>query len=238
MQIELAGITLDIQKKTIKNIHLSVLPPDGAVRVSAPENLSDEAIKTFLRLKISWIRTERQKFAAQARLGEREYISGESLFVFGQQYYLTVQHGFKNSLILKAPAAILTVRRESTRAQREKFVNSNLRELLKKKIAKRLPKWEEVTGLKSRGWQTKLMQSKWGSCNPEGKIWFNLLLAHVPPRCLDYIILHELLHLRVRRHNKEFTALLDKYMPNWPEVRRELNDFILLPLKRSGQSSR
>jgi hypothetical protein len=229
--MQVSGITVAVTKKDIKNIHLSVMPPDGAVRISAPLNLSDESIKIFVRTKVAWIKRQQEKFANQARLSEREYVSGESIFVFGKQYYLQVQYGLKNSLELNAKNAILTVRKESTAEQREAFVNEWLREKLKPEIEKKLPKWEKKTSLVCNGWQTKIMQTKWGSCNPEGKIWFNLLLAHAPERCLDYIILHELLHLKVRHHNKDFTALMDKYMPYWEEIRKELNDFILLPMK-------
>jgi hypothetical protein len=231
MKFKVSNITIDVCRKNIKNIHLSVMPPDGEVRISAPLNLSDEAIKIFIRTKVAWIKKQQEKFANQARLGKREFISGESLFVFGKQYYLQVQHGVKNSFELNAKNAVLTVRKESSAEQREAFVNEWLREKLKSQIENKLPKWEKITGLVCCGWQTKLMQTKWGSCNPEGKIWFNLLLAHAPERCLDYIILHELLHLKVRHHNKDFMALMDKYMPYWEEVRKELNDFILLPMK-------
>ena len=231
MKFKVSNIAIDVCRKNIKNIHLSVMPPDGEVRISAPLNLSDEAIKIFIRTKVAWIKKQQEKFANQARLGKREFVSGESLFVFGKQYYLQVQYGVKNSLELNAKNAVLTVRKESTADQREAFVNEWLREKLKLQIENKLPKWEKNTGLVCCGWQTKLMQTKWGSCNPEGKIWFNLLLAHAPERCLDYIILHELLHLKVRHHNKDFMALMDKYMPYWEEVRKELNDFILLPMK-------
>ena len=231
MKFKVSNITIDVCRKNIKNIHLSVMPPDGEVRISAPLNLSDEAIKIFIRTKVAWIKKQQEKFANQARLGKREFVSGESLFVFGKQYYLQVQYGVKNSLELNAKNAVLTVRKESTAEQREMFVNEWLREKLKLQIENKLPKWQKITGLVCNGWQTKIMQTKWGSCNPEGKIWFNLLLSHAPERCLDYIILHELLHLKVRHHNKDFIALMDKYMPYWEEVRKELNDFILLPMK-------
>lgn len=232
MRIQVSGIKLDVQKKNIKNIHLSVMPPDGAVRISAPLNLSDESIKNFVRTKVAWIKRQQEKFANQARLSEREFISGESLFVFGKQYYLQVQYGIKNSLELNAKKAILTVRKESTSNQRKTFVNEWLRNKLNNEIEKKLPKWEKKTHLKCNGWQTKIMQNKWGSCNPAGKLWFNLHLAHTPIRCLDYVILHELLHLKVRHHNKDYIALLDKYMPFWQEVRKELNDFVLMPMKK------
>lgn len=232
MQMLISDIKLDVQKKAIKNIHLSVMPPDGEVRVSAPLNLSDNAIKIFVRTKIAWIKRQQEKFVNQARLGEREYVSGESIFIFGRQYYLRVEYGRANGFMMDGQTLILTVREASTAQQRENYVNEKLREMLVAEIEKRLPTWEKKTHLQCNGWQTKLMQTKWGSCNPAGKLWFNLHLVHAPIRCLDYVILHELLHLQVRHHNKDFVALMDKYMPYWEEVRKELNDFILLPMKK------
>ena len=231
MKLKISGIAIDVQKKDIKNIHLSVMPPDGDVRVSAPLNLSDTTIKIFLRTKIAWIKAQQQKFASQARLGEREYISGESIFIFGKQYYLRVEYGSVNGFALDGQTLVLTVREQSTVQQRENYVNSQLRKMLTAEIEKRMPTWEKKTHLVANGWQIRIMQSKWGSCTPAGKLWFNLLLAHTPIRGLDYVILHELLHLKVRHHNKDFVALLDKYMPFWQDIRKELNDFVLMPMK-------
>ncbi|WP_173468067.1 M48 family metallopeptidase [Fibrobacter succinogenes] len=231
MRMQVSGITVAVTKKDIKNIHLSVMPPDGAVRISAPLNLSDESIKIFVRTKVAWIKRQQEKFANQARLSEREYVSGESIFIFGRQYYLRVEHDRANGFVIDGQNVVLTVREASTAQQRENYVNEKLREMLVAEIEKRLPTWEKKTHLKCNGWQTKIMQNKWGSCNPAGKLWFNLHLAHTPIRCLDYVILHELLHLKVRHHNKDYIALLDKYMPFWQEVRKELNDFVLMPMK-------
>ena len=181
--------------------------------------------------KVAWIKRQQEKFANQARLSEREYVSGESIFIFGHQYYLRVEHDRVNGFVIDGQNVVLTVREASTAQQRENYVNEKHREMLVAEIEKRLPAWEKKTHLKCNGWQTKIMQNKWGSCNPAGKLWFNLHLAHAPIRCLDYVILHELLHLKVRHHNKDFIALLDKYMPFWQEVRKELNDFVLMPMK-------
>ena len=123
---------IDIQKKNIKNIHLVVLPPDGKVRVSAPMHLSDESIAMFVRTKLGWIKKQQEKFAHQPRQSEREFISGETLYVFGKQYFLRVMYSYKgNSLVLNGNEAILTVRKESTARQREAFVNEWYRDLLK-----------------------------------------------------------------------------------------------------------
>ena len=226
MQIEISGIEIEVQKKNIKNLHLVVVPPNGKVRVSAPMHLSDDSIKMFVRTKLSWIKKQQDKFAKQPRQSEREYVSGETLYVFGQQYFLRVMYSYKgNSLVLSGNEAILTVRKESTASQREAFVNEWYRELLKEQIAKLLPKWEEKTGLYCSSWQTKYMITKWGTCNTSTKkLWFNLQLAKKPIECLEYVILHELAHLKVKNHNSDFIAILDNHMPFWRETRKLLND--------------
>ena len=226
MQIEISGIEIEVQKKNIKNLHLVVVPPNGKVRVSAPMHLSNDSIKMFVRTKLSWIKKQQDKFAKQPRQSEREYVSGETLYVFGQQYFLRVMYSYKgNSLILSGNEAILTVRKESTASQREAFVNEWYRELLKEQIAKLLPKWEEKTGLYCSSWQTKYMITKWGTCNTSTKkLWFNLQLAKKPIECLEYVILHELAHLKVKNHNSDFIAILDNHMSFWRETRKLLND--------------
>lgn len=229
MQIEISGITIDIQKKNIKNMHLAVLPPDGKVRVSAPMRLSDESIAMFVRTKLGWIKKQQEKFALQPRQSEREFISGETLYVFGKQYFLRVMYSYRgNSLVLNGNEAVLTVRKESTARQREAFVNEWYRDLLKEKISIYLPKWEQITGLYCDSWQTKYMTTRWGTCNTNTrKIWFNLQLAKKPIECLEYVILHELAHLKVRNHSKDFVAIMDQYMPYWRETKKLLNDFKL-----------
>ena len=229
MQIEISGIEIDVQKKNIKNLHLAVVPPDGRVRVSAPMHLSDESIAMFVRTKLSWIKKQQEKFEKQPRQCEREYVSGETLYVFGQQYFLRVEYSYKgNSLVLEGNEAILTVRKESTSKQREAFVNEWYRSLLKDKIEIYLPKWEKITGLYCDSWQTKYMTTRWGTCNTNTrKIWLNLQLAKKPIECLEYVILHELVHLKVRNHSKDFVAMMDKYMPYWSETRKKLNDSTL-----------
>ena len=226
MQIEISGIQIEVQKKNIKNLHLSVVPPYGNVRVSAPIHLSDESIAMFIRTKLSWIKKQQEKFEKQPRQSEREYVSGETLYVFGQQYFLRVEYSYKgNSLVLEGNKAILTVRKESTSKQREAFVNEWYRSLLKEKIEIYLPKWEQITGLYCDSWQTKYMTTRWGTCNTNTrKIWLNLQLAKKPIECLEYVILHELVHLKVRNHNKDFILLMDQYMPYWRDIKQKLNN--------------
>ena len=229
MQIEISGIEIEVQKKNIKNLHLVVAPPDGKVRVSAPMHLSDDSIKMFVRTKLSWIKKQQEKFEKQPRQSEREYVSGETLYVFGQQYFLRVEYSYKgNSLVLSGNEAILTVRKESKPKQREAFVNEWYRALLKEKVETYLPKWESITGLHCDSWQTKYMTTRWGTCNTNTrKIWLNLQLAKKPIECLEYVILHELAHLKVRNHSKDFVAIMDQYMPYWRETKKLLNELKL-----------
>ena len=229
MQIMVNGIDVSVTKKAIKNMHLYVKPPDGHVEVSAPANLSNESIEIFIRTKIGWIKRQQEKFEQQPRQTAREYVSGEALYVWGRQYYLLVNYSNRgNSLELDGDKAILTVREESTAEQRGHFVNEWYREILKAEIERVLPKWEEITGLHPDGWQTKNMTTRWGTCNVKThKIWLNLQLAKKTPECLDYVILHELTHLMEKNHNNNFVAHMDRFMPNWREIRKKLNSQIL-----------
>lgn len=229
MQIQIAEISVEIVKKKIKNMHLSVLPPDGRVRVSAPQTMSDDAVVMFVRTKLGWIRKQQAKFEAQPRQSEREYVSGETLYVWGRQYFLQVAYSYKgNALVLDGNKAILTVRKESTTKQREAFVNEWYRSLLKAEVEKYLPKWEKITGLYCSSWQSKYMTTRWGTCNTNTrKIWLNLQLAKKPIECLEYVILHELAHLKVKNHGVDFVAILDQYMPYWRELKKQLNDSTL-----------
>ncbi len=227
--MEIAGIPIEVVKKDIKNLHLAVLPPDGAVRVSAPIELSDESIQLFVRTRLGWIRKQQEVFARQPRQSERQFVSGETLYVWGKQYYLQVEHSYKgNALLLSGDKAILTVRKESTAQQREAFVNEWYREKLKAEIERLLPIWENRTNLHCSTWQTKYMTTKWGTCNTKtGKIWINLQLSKKPVECLEYVLLHELAHLKYQNHGKEFVSFMDSQMPYWRDIRKLLNDSTL-----------
>lgn len=224
MLLIISGIPIEVCKKDIKNLHLYVKPPNGHVTVSAPLTMSDTAIEKFIRTKTSWIKQQIAKFENQPRQSEREYVSGETLFLWGKQYYLQVLYGNKKSLVISKDRALLTVRKDSTPEQRQTFINEWYRTILKEEIARQLPKWEERIGLKASGWQIKYMTTRWGTCNTKtGKLWLNLQLAKKAPKCLEYIILHELIHLIEKNHNERFVLLMDKYMPMWREVKVTLN---------------
>ena len=226
MRIVISGIPIDIQKKNIKNMHLQIKPPDGHVVISTPLSMDDKAIEVYARTNLSWIKKQIEKFQQQPRSAKRQYVSGETMYIWGKQYYLSfVPDAQKNSFEIQGDKVILSMREDSTVKQRENYVREQYRSLLKVEIERLLPKWEQITELHCESWQTKYMVTRWGTCNTEKKkLWFNLQLAQKSIECLEYVILHELIHLRERTHNSTFIAYMDMYMKNWRAVRKELND--------------
>jgi predicted metal-dependent hydrolase len=227
--MKIQNIEIEVIKKNIKNLHLYVLPPNGSVRISAPLSVSDENIRLFAVSKISWIRTQQNKFAKQLRHSEREFVSGETIYIWGKQYYLQVEYSSKaNNFLLDGEKAILTVRKESTAKQRENYVNEVLRKYLKTEINRLLPVWEQKTGLQCKRWLVKYMKTCWGTYSETtGTVSFNLQLAHKPVECLEYIIVHELGHITHRNHGKDFIAYMDTYLPYWRETKNKLNTLTL-----------
>jgi predicted metal-dependent hydrolase len=227
--MKIQDIEIEIIKKHIKNLHLSVLPPSGAVRISAPVSVSDETIRLFAASKISWIRAQQNKYAKQLRHSEREFVSGETIYIWGKQYYLQIEYSSKaNNFLLDGEKAILTVRKESTAQQRENYVNEVLRQYLKNEISRLLPIWEQKTGLHCKRWLVKYMKTRWGTYSvTTGTISINLQLAHKPIECLEYIIVHELGHIAHRNHGKNFIAYMDTYLPYWHETKNKLNALTL-----------
>lgn len=225
MQIVISGIPIDVQKKNIKNMHLQVKPPDGHVVISAPYSVDESAIEAYARTQLSFIRRAITQFENQPRAAKRQYVSGETIYLWGKPYYLQFEiNNVKNSFEIKGRKIILSMNKNSSVNQRDQYVKEQCRELLKSEIKRRLPLWEEKTGLHCDSWQTKYMITKWGSCSIEKrKLWFNLQLVQKPVKCLDYVILHELTHLLTSKHDVVFTSHMDKYMPSWRSIKDELN---------------
>ena len=226
MQIIISGIPIDVQKKNIKNMHLYVKPPDGHVIISAPQTMDDKAIEIYARTNLSWIKKQIQQYQNQPRSSKRQYVSGETIYVWGKQYFIQfIPDNKKNSFLLQGNTAFLSMNSESTVKQRESFVREQYRLMLKQEIERLLPKWERITDLHCDSWQTKYMVTRWGTCNTrEKRIWINLQLAKKSPQCLDYVMIHELTHLIVPNHGREFKAHMDRFYPNWREVRKLLNN--------------
>lgn len=222
-------IEINIVKKNIKNLHLSVHPPDGCVRVAAPNKMNDEAIRLFVISKLKWIKEQRVRYREQKRQSARNYVSGESHYYQGDRYLLNVIATKKKQRVELAPPKqiALYVRQEATKEQREKVMIEWYRSQLKSMVPVIIKRWEKRMGVTVESWGVKLMKTKWGSCNPSAKrIWVNLELAKKSPQCLEYIVVHEMIHLLERKHNEKFVAYLDQYLPNWRSLKQELNSLI------------
>jgi predicted metal-dependent hydrolase len=177
-RIVVSDINIEVQKKNIKNIHLSVLPPDGKVRISVPVSAKEETIRLFAISKIGWIKKQIDKFQNQQRQTEREYVSGESHYVWGRRYRMEIRHNNRNNVEIKGNKLILTVREFSTTQQREKIMTEWYRKQLKEKLPELVEKWEEIIGVKAETVRVKNMLTRWGTCNTKDKrIWINLQLA-------------------------------------------------------------
>ena len=229
-QITVSDITIDVVRKNIKNLHLAVYPPTGRVRIATPLNVDDEAVRLFAISKLSWIKKHRRSFASQRRETKREYVSGESHYVEGHRYLLNViyQNAIPKVEIRNKKYIDLYVRTSSTAEQRERVMTKWYRQRLKERIPALIEKWQTIIGVQVDAWEVKQMKTKWGTCIRESKrIWLNLELAKKPAHCLEYIIVHELVHLLERHHNDRFIALMDRFMPQWRFHQNELNQLML-----------
>lgn len=228
MQITVGGIDVLVNKKDIKNLHLSVKPPLGNVVVSAPILMSQKSVENFIRINLGWIKRQREKFAAQPRKAPRRYVSGETYYVFGKQHFLEFRGSKRNSFRIDGNKIILQMKENSSAEQRERFFREELRKILVGQLNRLVPKWENATGLFCNSFRTKYMQTRWGTCNPKaGRIWINLQMVEKPLECLEYVILHELTHLKFANHGKDFVGNMDKFMADWKDRKNLLNGLIL-----------
>ena len=226
MIITVNDIDVQVVRKGIKNLHLGVYPPDGHVRVAAPEHVSDESVRLAIISKLGWIKKQRQAFKDQPRQSERAYVSGECHYFSGKRYRLElIERAGKGEIkLLKSGKLKMLVKPMASIEYKEKLLNAWYREELKRIIPELLEKWQPIVGIDIDDWGVKRMKTKWGSCNIEKRrIWLNLELAKKPPECLEYILVHELVHLHERNHNDRFKALLDQLLPNWKSTQKTLN---------------
>lgn len=223
--LTVSGIKVEVLRKDIKNLHLGVYPPHGRVRVAAPLVVSDEAVRLAVIDKLGWIRRQKAKFAEQPRQSQREMVNGESHYFLGQRYRLRVHpHDGPAHIALRGIATLdLFVRPSITAEQREAALLRWYREQLKALIPDLLEQWQPILGVEVADWGIKKMKTKWGSCNPTSqRVWFNLELAKKPVQCLEYIVVHELVHLLERHHNERFAALVEAHVPQWRQYREML----------------
>ena len=223
--LTISNIPIQVIRKPIKNLHLAVYPPDGQVRISAPLRITDDAIRLLVVNRLQWIKKQQAKFEAQPRQTEREVVSGESHYLWGQRYRLdvTYQTG-KPTLQFKGNYLYMTLPPQTSQVARSTLLANYYRQVLKQRIPELLAKWQPLIGVVVNDWGVKRMKTKWGSCNiSEKRIWLNLELAKKSPECLEFVIVHELVHLLERYHNARFYLLMDQFLPKWPHYRTQLN---------------
>ncbi len=226
MEFSVAGIPVNVQRKKIKNLHLYVKPPKGEVLVTAPVRCPNYVIQNFLNEKEGWIVKNVERFRNTPVEPDPEYVTGETHPLWGELYTLQVTEGKRGSVSADPETRTirLVARTDSTKEDREKQMIEFYRSELKERTDILLPQWEQYTGLKSSSWISRNMKSRWGTCNVKTRrITLNVQLAKHPVECLEYVILHELCHIRVPNHGPEFKALEDRYMPEWRQVRKVLN---------------
>lgn len=231
--MEVNGIEVAVERKPIKNLHLAVYPPDARVHVSAPDYLADNDIRSFLLTKWDWVEEQRRSIQEQARQTERQYITGESHYVLGQRYRLRVveESRVAQSLHKQGEWLVMTVQPGTATHNRGELLREFLRGELKLVLDNIVPRLAKSLNEDNVTWEVKQMKTQWGSCIEKKRhLILNLELARVPQDCIEYVVIHELCHLRVAKHNKIFELLMTQRMPLWRSLRQRLNEFIALPM--------
>lgn len=219
------GGSPDQVRKDIKNVHLSVHPPTGRVTIASPFRLSLDIIRIFAISKLDWIRRQKEKFLEQERETPREYLDRESHYVWGQRYLLKIVEGNGLPSVELSPRQLLFRSRPRwDQTRKHDFLEAWYREQLKAAIPPLLSKWQHLMGVKVEHFFVQRMKTQWGSCNHRARnIRLNTDLAKKPRECLEYILVHELVHLLEPTHSSRFRTLMDQFIPNWQSCRQALN---------------
>ena len=227
--IHLGDLSIEVTRKDIKNVHLSVHPPEGRVTLSAPTNTRLEVARAYAITRLSWIREQQEKLRNQAREKPREFIERESHYLWGRRYLLTVlECNVKPSVSVDHKRIALTVRPGSDHAKRASVIHEWHKSLLHELIPALINKWELKLGVQVTGYFLQRMKTKWGGCNhKEGHIRLNTELVKKPKDLIEYVVVHEMIHLIEPVHSERFIAILTEHYPTWREARAELNE---LPL--------
>jgi predicted metal-dependent hydrolase len=225
-----AGIPIELIQKDIKNLHLAVYPPDGKVRLAAPQSVNLKTLELYVASKISWIKKQQRKFAGIVRPSSRNYVQRESHYFLGKRYLLRVYesndlHRYPKVVCKTKTYIDMFIKEGCKTEQRAALMKEWYRTKLKEILAELIPKWEAILNVKANQVKVQTMKTKWGSCNTNNKnIMFNIELVKKPYECVEYVVVHELLHLLERNHNDLFRAYLDKFLPNWRHLKEQLND--------------
>ncbi len=224
-QYQRGDIAVGVVQKDIKNIHLSVYPPSGKVRIAAPLRMDIDTIRVFAITKLGWIKSQQKKLLEQARETPREYLDRESHYVWGKRYLLKlIEKDAAPEVELKHNKMLLRVRPATSDIRKQEILDGWYREQLKQVVSDLITKWEPLMGVKVQKFFVQKMKTKWGSCSPaSSSIRLNTDLAKKPPECLEYIVVHEMTHLLEPTHNTRFISLMDQFMPKWRFYKDELN---------------
>ncbi|WP_408050440.1 M48 family metallopeptidase [Streptomyces sp. HO565] len=224
--LTIAGLGIDVVYKNIKNLHISVYPPVGRVRVAAPERTDEDIIRLAVVQRLPWIKRQREQLQNAARQTKREMLSGETHYVWGRRYRLDVSRTSGNySVVPKSNTLWVVTPEGSDPDSRRAALDRWYRRQLKAAVPDLLAKWEPVIGVEAERFVVRRMKTKWGSCVANARtIWLNPELAKKNPRCLEYVVVHELTHLLESGHGERFVALMNQFLPDWQARRDELNE--------------
>ena len=224
-KIVLGDIKVDVVYKDIKHVYLNVYPPSGEVRISAPRRIDMETLRTFAVAKLAWIREKQTKLQQQARESSQKYVDRENHYYLGKRYLLKVSEvDLAPRVMLNHTTIEMQIRPDTDTRKRGAILNEWYRQRLKDILPAMIHPWEERLNVNVTAFGIKRMKTKWGSCNQKaGRIWLNLELGKKPLRCLEYVVVHEMVHLMERKHGERFTAFMDKFMPMWRSYKEELN---------------
>ena len=226
IQLEICGISVEVVRKEIKHLHLGVYPPEGRVRVAVPLRLDDDEVRLAVLSRLTWIRRKRAEFGGQDRQSRRELVSGESHYFEGRRYRLdVVESAGPTGVRLRNNAWMeMRVRPSTGRDGREAMLYRWYRDRLRERIPGIIANWEARIGVQVADWRIRRMKTRWGSCNAGARrIWLNSELAKKPLSCLEYVVVHEMIHIVEPSHNERFREILGHVMPGWRLRAEELN---------------
>lgn len=223
-QLEIDGVLVEIIRKPIKNMHLRIYPPEAQVKLSAPLRLKLELIRHFLETKRDWIHAQRTRLLSQVSQLSVIFAQGEKFYFLGKPYTLLIHYQQKPaSCRIEGDNLHCFIRAEAADVEKERLLQNWYRQEMKKRLPPLIQKWSAVIGVSVNDWGIKQMKTRWGSCNMRDKrIWLNLHLIKKPLACLEYVLVHELIHLLEPHHNKRFYSLMDQFMPGWKNHQIEL----------------
>ncbi|MBI4207243.1 MAG: M48 family metallopeptidase [Betaproteobacteria bacterium] len=227
--IQIGEIAIAVTRKDIKHVHLSVHPPNGRVTLVAPKGTRNEVARAYAVSKLGWIRNQQAKLRAQAREAPRRFVERESHYLWGRRYLLSVREAEAKPFVsLSHRRVTLTVRPGSSSAKRAAVMHEWHKSLLHVAVPELIRRWEPKLGVEVAGYFLQRMKTKWGGCNHRARtIRLNTELVKKPKDLLEYVVLHEMLHLIESTHSERFLSLVNKHYPAWREARAELNE---LPL--------